>query len=66
MFGSFLPERGIPAIAVISWSVEVSQNSNSGMVFIGNDSDEIVSLITELHERDNRIHTYDNIMLLRS
>ena len=29
---------------------------------IGNDSEEIVSLITELHERDNRINTYDDVM----
>lgn len=48
--------------AVTQYLVEVSQDSDSGMVFIGNDSEEIVSLIAELHERDNRIHTYEDVM----
>lgn len=48
--------------AVTQYLVEVSQDSDSGMVFIGNDSEEIVSLITELHDRDNRIHTYEDVM----
>ena len=48
--------------AVTQYLVEVSQDSDSGMVFIGNDSEELVSLITELHERDTRIHTYDDVM----
>jgi len=48
--------------AVAKYLVEASLDNNSGMVFIGNDSEEIVSLITELHERDSRIRTYDDVM----
>lgn len=47
--------------AVTQYLVEASRDSNSGMVFIENDSEEIVRLITELHERDSRIKTYDDV-----
>lgn len=48
--------------AVIKYFVEKSKNSSSGMVFVENDSEEIASLIIELHEQDNRIHIYDDII----
>ena len=48
--------------AVTQSLVETSQDNKSGMVFIGHDSEEIVSLITELHERDRRIQNYDDVM----
>lgn len=53
-----LEEAGV----VTKYLVEASQDSNSGMAFIENDGEEIVRLITELHERDRRIHTYDDVM----
>ncbi len=47
---------------VTKYLVEASLGSNSGMVFIGNDSEEIESFVTELHKSDNNIHTFADVL----
>ena len=48
--------------AVTRYLVEESQDSSSGMVFIENDSEEIASLIEELHVRDSQIQTCEDVL----
>jgi hypothetical protein len=53
----------ITAVGTVTrYLVDRSLASKSGMVFVENDSEEIESLVTNLHEVDSSIRTFDDVL----
>lgn len=53
----------ITAVGTVTrYLVDRSLASKSGMVFVENDSEEIKSLVADLHEADRSIRTFDDVL----